>query len=493
MAMSGSGLLLAAYLGVLFLLSIFGLHRLYLVSLYLRTRRAAPIEPPPPERWPMVTVQLPVFNEMYVVERLIDAVARLDYPSDRLEVQVLDDSTDATSESIWQQVALLRRSGLNITHLRRSNRSGFKAGALRAGMYQARGELLCIFDADFVPTPEFLQRTVPHFTDPTVGMVQVRWSHLNRDHSQLTRIQAMFLDAHFAIEHAARNRAGRFFNFNGTAGVWRRAAIEAAGGWEHDTLTEDLDLSYRAQLAGWRFVYLNELRAPSELPVSIAAFKSQQRRWTKGAVQTARKLLSAIWTAPHPWATKVEASFHFASNLAYVLLVALSLLVFPTMLVRAPHGNSELLLLALPILLFGTGSVGVFFVLAQHQIGRSVVGAVIQLPALMALGIGLALNNTIAVAEGLLRAPGEFVRTPKLTTATCGDVSYRSALGILPIIETLMTLYFAAATGLAVALQIWICLPVLLLFLSGYGWVAWMSLTELAARSMLRPMAYGSH
>lgn len=359
-------------------------------------------------------------------------------------------------------------------------------------MRRARGELLCIFDADFVPTPEFLRRTVPHFIDPTIGMVQVRWGHLNREHSPLTRIQAMFLDAHFAIEHAARSRAGRFFNFNGTAGVWRRTAIEAVGGWEHDTLTEDLDLSYRAQLAGWRFVYLNELRAPAELPVSIGAFKSQQRRWTKGAVQTARKLLPALWASPQPWTTKVEASFHLAGNLAYVLMVALSLLVFPTMLVRAPNGASELLLLELPILLFGTGSVAVFFVVAQQQIGRSVGAAVLQLPALMALGIGLALNNTVAVAAGLRRAPGEFVRTPKLATTSPGQSAYRSASGALPIVEILMAAYFAAATGLAVALQMWVCLPVLLLFLGGYGWVAWMSLAELAVRWVPSALAHGT-
>ncbi len=490
--MSGSGLLLAGYLSVLLGLSVFGLHRLYLVSLYLRTRRSAPSEPPPPESWPMVTVQLPVFNEMHVVERLIDAVASLEYPSDKLEIQVLDDSTDATSDRIRQRVASLRCSGLDIKHLRRSDRSGFKAGALEAGMRRARGELLCIFDADFVPTPEFLRRTVPHFIDPTIGMVQVRWGHLNREHSPLTRIQAMFLDAHFAIEHAARSRAGRFFNFNGTAGVWRRTAIEAVGGWEHDTLTEDLDLSYRAQLAGWRFVYLNELRAPAELPVSIGAFKSQQRRWTKGAVQTARKLLPALWASPQPWTTKVEASFHLAGNLAYVLMVALSLLVFPTMLVRAPNGASELLLLELPILLFGTGSVAVFFVVAQQQIGRSVGAAVLQLPALMALGIGLALNNTVAVAAGLRRAPGEFVRTPKLATTSPGQSAYRSASGALPIVEILMAAYFAAATGLAVALQMWVCLPVLLLFLGGYGWVAWMSLAELAVRWVPSALAHGT-
>jgi len=490
--MSGSGLLVAAYLGVLTLLSVFGLHRLYLVSLYLRTRRAAPCDLPMPESCPIVTVQLPVFNEMYVVERLIDAVARLDYPADRLEIQVLDDSTDATSDLIRQRVALLRREGLDIKHLRRPKRSGFKAGALKAGMLAARGKVLCIFDADFVPAPEFLRRTVPHFVDPEVGMVQVRWSHLNRDQSALTRIQAMFLDAHFAIEHAARSRAGRFFNFNGTAGVWRRTAIESAGGWQHDTLTEDLDLSYRAQLAGWRFVYLNDVRAPAELPVSIGAFKSQQRRWTKGAVQTARKLLPTVWSAPQPWRTKVEASFHLAGNLAYVLMVALSLLVFPTMLVRAPYGASGLLLLELPILLFGTGSVAVFFVVAQHQVGRSAGAAVIRLPALMALGVGLALNNTLAVAAGLRRAPGDFVRTPKLATAPSEESSYRSALGALPIIETLMALYFGVATVLAVVLQMWVCLPVLLLFLGGYGWVAWMSVAELSAQSMLPAAAHGS-
>ncbi len=490
--MTGASLLLGAYLGVLLLLSVFGLHRLYLVSLYLRTRRDAPCAPPPPSSWPQVTVQLPVFNEMYVVDRLLDAVARLDYPSDRLEVQVLDDSTDATSDRIRRRVASLRRAGLDVKHLRRADRTGFKAGALEAGMRRARGDLLCIFDADFVPAPDFLRRTVPHFNAPSVGMVQVRWSHLNRDHSALTRIQAMFLDAHFAIEHGARSRAGRFFNFNGTAGVWRRSAIESAGGWAHDTLTEDLDLSYRAQLGGWQFVYLNESPAPAELPVSIAAFKSQQRRWTKGAVQTARKLLPTVWRSSQPWRTKVEASFHLAGNIAYVLMVTLSLLVFPTMLARAPYGTIDLLLLELPILLFGTGSVAVFFVVAQHQIGRSAGAAACRLPALMALGVGLALNNTLAVVAGLSGATGEFVRTPKLAAAARGEAGYQSTLGVLPIIEVAMATYFAVATAVAVALQLWVCLPVLLLFLGGYGWVAWMSVAEFATVSTLPVLAHGS-
>ena len=490
--MSASSLLVGGYLAVLVLLSVFGLHRLYLVSLYLRTRRAAPSQPPAPSSWPLVTVQLPVFNEMYVVERLIDAVAGLDYPSDRLEVQVLDDSTDSTSERIRQRVGALRKAGLDIKHIQRTDRGGFKAGALEAGMRRARGDLLCIFDADFVPTPDFLRRTVPHFIDPAVGMVQVRWSHLNRDQSALTRIQAMFLDAHFAIEHAARSRAGRFFNFNGTAGVWRKAAIMSAGGWEHDTLTEDLDLSYRAQLGGWRFVYLNEMPAPAELPASIGAFKSQQHRWTKGAVQTARKLLPTVWRSSQPWSTKVEASFHLAGHFAYVLMVALSLLVFPTMLVRAPHGTADLLLLELPILLFGTGSVAVFFVVAQYQIGRSARAAICRLPVLMALGVGLALNNTLAVVAGLFRPTGEFVRTPKLAAATDGESGYRSTLGVVPIIEVVMATYFAVATAVAATLQLWVCLPVLLLFLGGYGWVAWLSVTEFATVSMMPVVAHGS-
>ena len=298
--------LLGLYYSILGVLALYGVHRLVLVVLYARHRRRGAPRPPAPEEWPRVTVQLPLYNELYVARRLIDAVCRLDYPRDRLEIQVLDDSTDETAEIVRAEVARRRAAGFAIHHLRRAERTGFKAGALAAGLERTGGELIAVFDADFVPGPEFLKAAVPYFADPRVGMVQGRWEHLNRDYSLLTRVQALLLDGHFVIEHAARNRAGCFFNFNGTAGVWRRAAIAAAGGWRHDTLTEDLDLSYRAQLAGWRFVYLPDLSVPAELPVDVGGFKSQQYRWAKGSIQTARKLLGRVLAAPLPLRVKAR-------------------------------------------------------------------------------------------------------------------------------------------------------------------------------------------
>jgi cellulose synthase/poly-beta-1,6-N-acetylglucosamine synthase-like glycosyltransferase len=320
------GFLLALYYLVLSVLAVYGLHRLVLLAVYFRTRKHGAVRPPDPATWPRVTVQLPIFNERYVATRLIDAVCAFDYPRDRLEIQVLDDSTDDTTDRIARRVAHYRARGLDIHHLHRRRRTGYKAGALAAGCQQAQGELLAVFDADFVPPPEFLRETVPHFADPRLGVVQARWEHVNREYSLLTRAQAIFLDAHFLIEHVARNRAGHFFNFNGTAGIWRREAIVDAGGWHHDTLTEDLDLSYRAQLAGWRFLFLPEVTAPAELPVDVNAFKRQQFRWAKGSIQTARKLLGPVLRSDLPWSTKVEATIHLTNNAAYLLMVLLSLL-----------------------------------------------------------------------------------------------------------------------------------------------------------------------
>ena len=483
-AMIAAHFTLYAYAFTLGLLGLFGLHRLYLVALLVRTSvrtREVPLDDP--AEWPVVTVQLPIFNELYVVGRLLDAVAALDYPRARLEVQVLDDSDDGTADAVAERVALLAGAELQVHHLRRSDREGFKAGALEAGLRVARGDLICVFDADFVPAPDFLKRAVVHLGDPKVGMVQARWSHLNRGRSLLTRIQAIFLDAHFAIEHAARNQAGRYFNFNGTAGVWRRAAIEDAGGWQHDTLTEDLDLSYRAQLAGWRFVYLNDLEAPAELPETVVAFKSQQRRWTRGAVQTARKLLPRIWRAPVPLSTKLEATFHLTSNLAYVLMVALALLVFPAMALRAQAIGTWVLWLEVPVLLFGTGSICVYFAIAQRAVGRSWLAAILRLPALMALGAGLALNNTVAAIRGLGGATGEFVRTPKtaaaLATVPAARVQhYVSPLGWMPWVELALASYFLTVAVIAVQRGMWISLPVLTLFFGGYAYVSLLALGQ---------------
>ena len=319
-----------------------------------------------------MTVQLPLYNERCVVERLLDAVGALDYPADRLEIQVLDDSTDETSALAAAAVERLRARGLAVAHLRRAHRRGFKAGALAAGLEAARGELIAVFDADFVPPPGFLTATVPSFADPAVGMVQARWEHLNREASLLTRVQALLLDGHFAVEHRARHVAGCFFNFNGTAGIWRRQAIADAGGWAHDTLTEDLDLSYRAQLAGWRFVYLPDVAVPAELPADAASFKAQQRRWAKGSLQTARKVLPRLLAARLPWRVKLEACAHLTANLSYPLMVALSLLLFPAMAARRGSARSLLLWVDAPLFVAATASVFTFYLASQVLLGRRI-------------------------------------------------------------------------------------------------------------------------
>src|SRR6188768_2462933 len=320
-------LILGTYFFVLVILAVYGWHRYYLVYLYMKNKGKQPVPAGPLGALPPVTIQLPIYNEMYVADRLIDAVCRLEYPRELLEIQVLDDSTDETQSVAEQAVRRNAARGVDITFIHRTDRSGYKAGALEAALKVAKGEFVAIFDADFIPTPDFLTRTVPFFTDPKVAMVQARWGHINQDYSLLTKIQAILLDAHFVLEHGGRNRAGLFFNFNGTAGIWRRDAIDDAGGWEHDTLTEDLDLSYRAQLRGWRFVFMPDLVSPAEVPVEMNAFKSQQHRWAKGSIQTTLKLLPEILAAPLPLTIKAEAFFHLTANFNYLLMIALSVLM----------------------------------------------------------------------------------------------------------------------------------------------------------------------
>ena len=334
-------------------LALYGVHRLWLLVCWWQLRnRPAPVQRTPlTENLPMVTVQLPIFNERFVAKRLIDAVALLDWPAERLEIQVLDDSTDDTTMLAAERVAYWSQRGVDICHLHRSHRRGFKAGALAEGLALARGELVAIYDADFTPPPDFLYETVPRFHDPHVGMVQTRWGFNNAEHSLLTGVQALLLGPHFSIEHQVRFRRGLFFNFNGTAGIWRRQAIETAGGWRADTVTEDLDLSYRAQLAGWRFVYLDHYEVPSELPISLAAFRSQQQRWAKGSVQTARRILPKLLKQGLPTAVKVEALAHLLANLCWLLGTIIFLTLYPTIVTRVGIGPWEIVRLDLPLFL----------------------------------------------------------------------------------------------------------------------------------------------
>ena len=473
---------LSVYFAALGVLAIYGLHRYHLVYLYLKYRRRPPRPLASFEEPPVVTVQLPLYNEMYVVERLIRAVCALDYPRDRLEIQVLDDSTDETTGIVRDLVRQMRAAGHDIRHLHRTVRSGFKAGALADGLASARGEFIAIFDADFMPTPDFLERSVHFFTDPKVGMVQVRWGHLNRDYSLLTRIQSIFLDGHFIIEHTARNRSGRFFNFNGTAGVWRRACIESAGGWQHDTLTEDLDLSYRAQLRGWKFVFLPEVQSPAELPVDMDSFKSQQHRWAKGSIQTGKKLLPAIWKSSLPFKVKLEAFFHLSSNGAYPLMIVVSLLMFPSLVIRRHLNWSHFLWIDLLLFASATFSISTFYLCSQREARRSWIRSLKYLPLLMSLGIGLSVNNARAVLEALLNRQSEFTRTPKYGVIhrqrRGGPARYRSARSLFTLAEAALAAYFGIAAVYCLKQRMYLSLPFLMLFLGGFAYTASLSLAQ---------------
>ncbi len=479
---------IVAYVLVLLVLSVYGSHRYWMAFLYYRHKYRLPTPLSRLAILPRVTVQLPLFNEMYVVRRLVDAVARLDYPRDRLQIQVLDDSTDETGEIARACVDRWREEGLDVEYVHRADRQGFKAGALENGLRTASGELVAVFDADFVPDPDFLRRTVHFFSDPGVGMVQVRWEHLNRRYSRLTQAQGILLDAHFIIEHTARNRSGAFFNFNGTAGIWRRAAIEGAGGWQHDTLTEDLDLSYRAQLAGWRFVFLPEVVSPAEIPLEMNAFKSQQHRWAKGSIQTALKLLPRLFRSPLPWHVKREAFFHLTANVGYLFMIPLALLMPLSVMVRIGHGTIEVLLLDLPIFAAATFSVGVFYVTSQREIGMGWWERVRHLPFLMALGIGLSVNNARAVVEALLGHQSGFVRTPKHGVQAPGESMsrrrYRAAVNFQPLVELGLAAYVTYGIVFVIERGVYYSLPFLFLFQAGFGYVGLKSLLE-GAREFL--------
>jgi len=475
-------LTLSAYFFVLIILAVYGWHRYYLVYLYMRNRGREPKAGPQLNPLPVVTIQLPLYNEMYVADRLIDAVCRIEYPRELLEIQVLDDSVDETCSIAELAVSRSAMQGVDIKYYHRPDRTGFKAGALEAGLKLARGEFIAIFDADFMPTPDFLTRLMPHFSDPGIGMVQARWGHINQDYSLLTKIQSILLDGHFVLEHGGRNRAGRFFNFNGTAGVWRREAIGDAGGWQHDTLTEDLDLSYRAQLRGWRFVFVSDLIEPAEVPVEMNAFKSQQHRWAKGSIQTCRKLLPTIFRADIPFGVKIEAFFHLTANFNYPLMSVLSVLMFPAMVIRYNMGWYEMMLIDVPLFLAATFSVCNFYMVCQREIHRDWRARLKYLPFLMSIGIGLCINNTRAVFEALVDKHTDFARTPKYRIEGDADEwvgkKYRQSVALQPLIELALGLYFTATVFYALANQIYGTVPFLVLFQIGFLYTGLLSLVQ---------------
>ncbi len=412
--MSENFIWLLCYLLVLVGLAGYGTHRLIIVYLYFKNRKNIPQPKALFTEMPVVTVQLPMFNEKFVVDRLLDAVAALDYPQDKLEIQILDDSTDDTTEHCYRKVEELKAHGFDAVCIHRTDRTGFKAGALEEATKEAKGEFLLILDADFVPEPDLLQKTIHFFTDDGVGLVQTRWGHINRTYNLLTRVQGMYLDGHFAMEQTARNRSGRFFTFNGTAGIWRKCVIGEAGGWSHDTLTEDMDLSYRVQLKGWRFIYLNDVVTPAELPVDMDGFKSQQHRWTKGSIQVCQKILMTIWRSDAPLKAKLEATTHLTCNYSYLLLGLLCAMIYP--MCTQPIMPDHIVMVIVNILLFFLTCIAVciFYMSAQIVVRPKTWWKELPvLPILLALSVGMAINNLKAVLEAIFGHQSAFVRTPK--------------------------------------------------------------------------------
>ena len=483
-------LILIPYLAILMILAIYGIHRYHLVHLYLKHKDKIAKPKGVLDEKPRVTIQLPIYNELYVVERLVEAACNIRYPLELLEIQVLDDSTDQTTEIAAACVEQFRQRGFNIHLIHRSNRLGFKAGALENGLKFATGEFIAIFDADFIPVPNFLEDVIDYFSDQEVGMVQVRWGHINREYSFLTQVESVILDGHFVIEHGGRHFSGRFFNFNGTAGIWRRGAIESAGGWQHDTLTEDTDLSYRAQLAGWKFLYLPHIVCPAELPVEMNSFKSQQARWAKGLIQTAIKLLPRILRSNLGWKVKIEAFFHLTANICYPLMIALSFLLLPAMIVRFNQGWFQMLYIDLPLWLASTASVSTFYLISQRELYPDWRVRLKYLPFLMSVGIGLSVSNSKAVMEAVLGIKSSFKRTPKYRIESKKDrwqtKKYLRRTGVLPILELSLGAYFASVVFYAFINQNYPTIPFLMLFVVGFTYMGLMSILHMTLHRWLR-------
>jgi cellulose synthase/poly-beta-1,6-N-acetylglucosamine synthase-like glycosyltransferase len=476
--------MLIPYFTVLFILSIYGVHRYDTIHTYFKHRKRAQDQPLRRfDHLPPVTIQLPLFNERYVVERLIEETLNVEYPRELLQIQVLDDSTDDTAPAAEALVERYRTMGYPIEYHHRTNRHGFKAGALQEGLKTATGEFVAIFDADFCPPPEFLMRTIHFFSDPNVGVVQTRWSYLNRDYNFLTEVEAMLLDGHFILEHGARSRAGYFFNFNGTAGILRKAMIADAGGWQHDTLTEDSDLSYRAQLKGWRFVYMPGLDCPSELPVEMHGFQVQQSRWAKGLTQVAKKLLPSILKADIPRRAKAEAFLHLTPNISYPLMIVVSALMLPVMIVRFYMGVWQMVFLDLPLIAASFWSISLFYIVAQRELyPKHWKRSILMLPMLMAVGVGLTIINTRAVLEAIFGVQTSFVRTPKFAIGdrpvNLETKKYRRGSGWLPYAELAVGTYFLGMITFAIQTNNYLSIPFLLLFVCGYYWAGFATLYQ---------------
>jgi cellulose synthase/poly-beta-1,6-N-acetylglucosamine synthase-like glycosyltransferase len=476
-----------AYFTILAILSFYGLHRYLMVYLYHKYKNKPVVPKSHFVELPRVTVQIPAYNEMYVIERVIDAVCAFDYPSHLLDIQVLDDSTDETQRIARNVVEKWQSQGLDIDYIHREDRTGFKAGALENGLRTAKGEFVAVFDVDFVPDPDFLQKSIHYFTDPNIGMVQGRWEHLNRDYSFLTRTQAIFLDGHFILESNTRFLSDRFFNFNGTAGILRIKTIKDAGGWEHDTLTEDLDLSYRAQMKGWKFIFLPHLTVPAELPVEINSFKSQQCRWAKGAMQVCKKVLWRVLKSNLSAGEKLESWYHLTGNISYPLMVILALILFPAMIVRFHQGWFQLLTIDLPLFILSFSSVTTFYITSQKALHKDWRKRILYLPGLMAVGIGMTIPGAKVVLEGALGIKSPFVRTPKFSVngkkSEWMNKKYKGDIDILTLLEIAFGVYFFLAIVYAWNLGIYGVIPFLLLFMWGYLYTGLWALTQSLKRS----------
>jgi cellulose synthase/poly-beta-1,6-N-acetylglucosamine synthase-like glycosyltransferase len=472
-------------------LSAYGIHRYSIIYLYFRNRHRKPAASSKFADLPMVTVQLPIYNEIHVIERLLKSIGEIDYPIDKLEIQVLDDSTDETRGIADRTVAQLRTRGFDAVVLRREDRVGFKAGALDYGFQKAKGEFFLILDADFVAPPNILNESIHYFTDPKVGMIQTRWGHLNRSYSWLTRAEAILLDGHLVLEQTARSRTGRFFNFNGTAGLWRKSCISEAGGWEHDTLTEDLDLSYRAQLRGWKFVFLTDIVTPAELPVDMDGFKSQQHRWTKGSIQTCKKVLPRIWRSNLPLFIKIEATAHLTANFAYLLLAFLCVLLHPSSggAGSAMAGEAvRVIWIEVPIFVATTASAAIFFLCAQRELyPKDWKREICFFPFVLALGIGLSINNARAVLEAIFNRRSDFCRTPKYgierTKQRWESSRYLAVRTVTPLVEFVFAVYFTYFVFHAFQNHEFLSVPFLMLFQMGFAYVACSSIWQ----RMIRP------
>jgi cellulose synthase/poly-beta-1,6-N-acetylglucosamine synthase-like glycosyltransferase len=476
--------MLLPYFAVMIWLSVYGVHRYTMVYMYYKHRKN--YQPNPMSHFtdlPRVTVQLPIFNEQYVIDRLIDSVCAMEYPHDKLEIQVLDDSTDETQQVAIGIVAKYAAQGIDIVYMHRTNRYGYKAGALDAGLKVAKGEFVAMFDSDFVPPHDWLMKVIHHFTDPKIGMVQTRWTHLNRNYNMLTRIEAILLDAHFVLEQGARCRSGEYFNFNGTAGMWRIKAISDGGGWQHDTLTEDTDLSYRSQLAGWKFKYLPEVECPAELPIEMTAFKTQQARWAKGLIQTSIKILPLVFKSNATKRNKWEAIQHLTANLSYPLMIIMTAFLMPALIVRFYQGWFQMLLIDFPLFAASTFSIGVFYLVSQRILyPKTWMKTFWYLPLLMALGIGLTVTNTKAVMEALFGIKSPFTRTPKYRVNKKGERThaskYRKRLVLAPWIELAIGTYFFIAILYTFSNHNYFTAPFLILFVIGYWYTGLTSLLQ---------------